>query len=219
MFNQPQDNGGFFKPAQADGHLILIVKVHEIRKHYDTLRKEELDLAVADLVDLDGDARISERIALSHPGIVNRLSATATMVLGRIGQADTKSGHKAWVLDQFQAGVDDVRAAAWVNANGPTFNQAAAPAAAPQAAPTPAPQPAPVPPVAPAPAPTPDQLAAALAYLNNQQAAAAAPQPAPAPAPPAAPAQTAPQLDPNNLPDDVALLLAQLQGQQAAPAQ
>ncbi|MFI2911150.1 hypothetical protein ACG2OD_23325 [Streptomyces sp. PDY-4] len=159
MFNQPSAGGGFFKPADANGHLVLVTAVHEIAKRFDQLRNEEIDQAVVDLVDLDTpEQELRERINVTHKGIVSRLTAGGGMVLGRIGQVATNSGFQAWALLPFAEGSDDVRAGAWVTAHQPTFTQAAAPAPA-AAAPAPAPQPAAVPAsppaqyAAPAPAP------------------------------------------------------------------
>ncbi|WP_189428242.1 hypothetical protein, partial [Streptomyces thermoviolaceus] len=166
MFSQPSASGGFFKPAEANGHLVLITTVHEIAKRFDQLRNEEIDQAVVDLVDLDTpEQELRERINVTHKGIVSRLTAGAGMVLGRIGQVATSSGFQAWALLPFAEGSDDVRAAAWVTAHQPTFTQAAAPAPSP--APAPAPQAAPPAPQYAAPAPAP-----------------AAPHAAPAPAAP-----------------------------------
>jgi hypothetical protein len=158
MFTQPSASGGFFKPADANGHLVLITTVHEIAKRFDQLRNEEIDQAVVDLVDLDTpEQELRERINVTHKGIVSRLNSGGGMVLGRIGQVATSSGFQAWALLPFAEGSDDVRAGAWVTAHQPTFTQAAAPqpAPAPAAAPTPQPAPAPAPPAqyaAPAPA-------------------------------------------------------------------
>lgn len=148
MFNQPSEAafGGFFKPADHNGHLILITVVHSIGKKFDTLRNEEIDQADVDIVDLEGDNQLREHVNITHKAIVSRLSAGATLILGRIGQVPTKSGFQAWALNPFNEGVDDVKAGAWVTANQPTFTQAATPA--PQPAPAPAaPQPAAQPPV------------------------------------------------------------------------
>lgn len=141
MFNQPTAGGGFLKPAEMNGHLVLFTVVHEIGKRYDQLRNEEIDQAVVDVVDLEGDSELRERVNVTHKGIVSRLAPGATFVLGRIGQVATKSGFQAWALLPFNEGVDDAKAEAWVNAHKPTFTQAApAPAAAPvQTAPAPAP--------------------------------------------------------------------------------
>jgi hypothetical protein len=167
---------------------------------------------------------------------------TGEMVLGRIGQIPSEKGNPAWVLGPFQEGADDLRASQWLQANPINqFGQPAAPApqAAPPApvpvpqpvAPTPVPQPiaqaaapymtpagpthpvqqaynaAQAPQAAPVPAPAPQSM----------PAAPPAPQPvipAPAPAPVAPAAQPAQQLDPNNLPPDVAALVQQLGQQQ-----
>lgn len=137
MFSQPAAGGGFFKPAEANGHLVLITTVHEIAKRFDQLRNEEIDQAVVDLVDLDTpEQELRERINVTHKGIVSRLTAGGGMVLGRIGQVATSSGFQAWALLPFVEGSDDVRAGAWVTAHQPTFTQAAAPAPAPAPAPT-----------------------------------------------------------------------------------
>lgn len=145
MFNQPTSSGGFFKPADANGHLILVTAVHEITQRYDDLRKKDMDNATVDLVDLDdGGQELQERVIVSHPALVNRLSVGGGLTLGRIGQIPTQSGFQAWALLPFQEGIDDKRAEAWVHAHRPTFNQAAAPAA-PAPAPVPAPAPIPAP--------------------------------------------------------------------------
>ena len=143
MFNQPTEAafGGFFKPADHNGHLGLITVVHGIGKKFDTLRNEEIDQADVDIVDLEGDGQLREHVNVTHKAIVSRLTPGATLILGRIGQVATKSGFQAWALQPFNEGVDDAKAGAWVAANQPTFNQAASPA--PQPAPaTPAPAPA-----------------------------------------------------------------------------
>jgi hypothetical protein len=145
MFNQPTEAafGGFFKPADHNGHLVLITVVHSIGKKFDTLRNEEIDQADVDVVDLDGDGQLREHVNITHKAIVSRLTPGATLILGRIGQVPTKSGFQAWALQPFNEGVDDKKAEAWVNAHKPTFTQAA-PATqqqAPAAAPAPAAQP------------------------------------------------------------------------------
>lgn len=191
MFNQPTEAafGGFFKPAEHNGNLILITVVHGIGKKFDTLRNEEIDQADVDVVDLDGDGQLREHVNVTHKAIVSRLSPGATMILGRIGQVATKSGFQAWALQPFNEGVDDKKAEAWVNAHKPVFNQAA-PAATPAAAP--APQAAPAAAPAPAAAQQPVNTAtgeiaggvdlsdpavqALLAQLNNGQVPAPAAQ-------------------------------------------
>lgn len=185
MFNQPSETafGGFFKPADHNGHLVLITVVHGIGKKFDTLRNEEIDQADVDIVDLEGDNQIREHVNVTHKAIVSRLTPGATMILGRIGQVATKSGFQAWALQPFNEGVDDKKAEAWVNANKPTFTQAA-PAAAPTVPAQSAPAPAPQPPVntttgevAPGVDLNDPSVQALLAQINSgQQTAAAAPQ-------------------------------------------
>lgn len=136
MFSQPTETafGGFFKPAECNGHLILITVVHDIAKKFDTLRNEEIDQAEVDLVDLEGDNQLREHVNVTHKAITSRLTPGATFILGRIGQIATKSGFQAWALLPFNEGTDDKTAEAWVNAHKPTFTQAA-PAPAPAAQP------------------------------------------------------------------------------------
>ncbi|MFI6491263.1 hypothetical protein [Streptomyces sp. NPDC050564] len=159
MFNQPTEAafGGFFKPADHNGHLVLITVVHGISKKFDTLRNEEIDQADVDVVDLDGNGELREHVNVTHKAIVSRLAPGATLVLGRIGQVATKSGFQAWALQPFNEGVDDVKAGAWVTANQPTFNQAA----------TPAPQTAPAQQVPAQTAPVPSQAPAAQPPVNT----------------------------------------------------
>ena len=125
-FQQAQATGTFFKPAEADGHLILIIRCSKFEKRFDQMRGEEIDQATVDLVDIDGDQKLRENVLLTHRGLVNRLSTSSRMVLGRIGQVDTKSGNKAWVLLPFAPG-DEAKATEWAKAN-------MAPPAAPPAA-------------------------------------------------------------------------------------
>lgn len=137
MFNQPQAHSGWFKPAEKFGHLILITRFHGTERKWDTLRNAEVDEAIVDLVDLDDSApALVERLRISHAGIVNKIARDG-MTLGRIGQATTRSGMNAYVLDAFTEGVDDVRAQQWLAAN--PVNTVRQPAPAAQApAPTPA---------------------------------------------------------------------------------
>jgi hypothetical protein len=116
MFNQPEASGSFFKPSEADGHTILILQVNKIERRHDTLRGEEIDQVSADLVDLSGSKTVQQNVFLTHKGITNRLSPQSRMVLGRIGQVDTKSGMKAWVLLPYQP-EDEKVATDWINNN------------------------------------------------------------------------------------------------------
>lgn len=124
MFNQPQASGSFFKPSEADGHTILILRVSKIERRHDTLRGEEIDQATVDLVDLSGSKVVQENVFLTHKGIVNRLSPQSRMVLGRIGQVDTKSGMKAWVLLPY-APEDEKVASEWVKSNNAQATESA----------------------------------------------------------------------------------------------
>ncbi|WP_017612095.1 hypothetical protein [Nocardiopsis salina] len=141
-FTQPSNNaGGFFRPAEHDGHLVLITQVHKIEDRYDQFKKHEVPAATCDLVDLDDSAQLREGVLITHTGIVNRLSPGAHMVLGRIGKALTKNGFEAWVLAEFDPNSDPARAQAWLdkqNSGAPAAQPEQTPAS--QAAPAPAPQ-------------------------------------------------------------------------------
>ncbi|MFL6110557.1 MAG: hypothetical protein ACJ786_04290 [Catenulispora sp.] len=137
MFSQPASGGGFFKPAEAEGHLVLVTRVHGFDKHFDSMKGAEIDRATVDLVDLDAPgAPLRERMWLTHPGLVNKVSTTGP-VLGRIGKVQASKG-MAWSLMPFTEGTDDAAAEKWL-ADNPTVStapvpQAAAPAPAPAAA-------------------------------------------------------------------------------------
>lgn len=136
-FSQPSAPamGGFLKPAEHEGHLVLITQVHRIEDRYDQFKAREVPAATVDLVDLDSEDReLREGALVTHTGIVNRLSPGAHMVLGRIGKAPTKSGFEAWVLAEFDPNADPARAQAWLDSQS-----GGAPAAQPQQQ-TPAPQ-------------------------------------------------------------------------------
>lgn len=146
QFNQPSAPamGGFFKPAEHDGHLVLIINVHTIEDRYDNFKGREVPAATCDVVDLDEpNPELREGVLVTHTGIVNRLHPGAHMVLGRIGKAPTKSGFEAWVLAEFDPNSDPARAQAWLDKqnSGAPAAQAQQQAPAPQAAPAPAPAP------------------------------------------------------------------------------
>lgn len=91
--------GGYFKPAAHKGNLILVTKLHEIDKHYDTFKKEEIDRARVDVHDLT----LGETYAgafMTHVGLVNSIRDMRPNrpVLARVGQVDTGKGNPAWTL-------------------------------------------------------------------------------------------------------------------------
>lgn len=191
---------------------MLITVVHGIANVTDTYGGvvRQVDEATVDIVDLDvagesGYPELRERIKLSHVGIVNRLVAGRTMILGRIGQVPTDKGNPAYVLNGFDEAADAPRAAQWAMAwQQGLFNQAtvAAPAAVVPVAPQVIPQ---APPVVYPPQPVAPQPA------YPQTVAPQVPQAAPVyPPQPAAPlaAPVAPQVDQAAL----AALLGQLPG-------
>lgn len=144
-FNQPSSGGGFFESKNHIGHLVLITKVHDVYHNPSNVYQGKLqprDEAKVDVVDLDGDQVLRERVIMTHPGLVNKLVAGSTNVLGRIGQVPTKDGQNVFFnLDRYED-ADVPRAQAWVNAyQAGQFQQGSgAPAgasSAPQAAPVP----------------------------------------------------------------------------------
>jgi hypothetical protein len=209
-FSQPT-SGDWFKPKDISGHLILVTKVHEVGERYDNLSGRDKPYAIMDYVDLDEPGQeLHAHVNDNHPGVANKLvkaHRTGEMVLGRITQVPSDKGNPAWVLGPYVEGQDDQRALAWVNAHPiNNFGQqttTSSRAAAPRPQPPPAQQYAPQPPAVPAPV---------------QQQYAPSPPPAVQPQP-ALPQTAAAQLvDVNNLPPEVAALLASIQTGQPPPA-
>ena len=160
-FDQPAFVGSWLSPKDVLDHLILVTKVHESFERYDDLAGKEKIHVRFDYVDLDSPNQDLVTDAInSHPGIALRLKgaiATGRPVLGRIGQEPAKKAglSAAYVLGEFTAGVDDIRARDWQLAQASQVSQpsADAPAVAPPVQHVaPAPVPAPTPAAAPAPA-------------------------------------------------------------------
>ncbi|GAA0989183.1 hypothetical protein Q7689_11335 [Nocardiopsis tropica] len=147
--------GGFFKPAEHAGHLILITQVYAIEDRFDQFKQREVPAATVDLVDLDevpGEG-LREGVLVTHTGIVNRLHAGQSLVLGRIGKAITKSGFEAWVLEEYREDSDDaVRAQAWMEAREKGITRPVPQTAPAAPVPAPAQQEATAAPASPAPA-------------------------------------------------------------------
>ena len=99
MFNQPNESGGFFKPADHDGSLVLFTTVSAPETRFDTLRGAEIEQVRVDYVDF-ADGELKRDVIVTHVGIVNKIKGKS-MVLGRIGQAETKAGKYAWVIGRF----------------------------------------------------------------------------------------------------------------------
>jgi hypothetical protein len=157
QFTQPATGGNFLRPADHNGHLILVTAVHEAFERYDDLASKDKLNVRFDYVDLDGDQQLVEDALSSHPGIALRLKAAVgkdAPVLGRIGQEPSKKAgfNPTWVLGPYTEGVDDVTAGNWMT------NRATASVSQPPAA---APTPAPV-------APAPVQAAAAPVNVVTQ---------------------------------------------------
>lgn len=117
MFNQPQAGGGFFDTKNHVGSLVLITKVHEVYHNSMNVyqgKPAPRDEAKVDIVDLDQDGVLRERITLTHPGLVNRLSTGATNILGRITQEPTSDGQNYYYALQGYEETDVPRATQWV---------------------------------------------------------------------------------------------------------
>lgn len=141
-FGTMSTGGAWLSPKDHDGHVLIIANVKPFTRRYDEMRKAEVDVATFDYADVTTGAGWQLGISNSHVGITNKLNgltAGAPPVLGRIGQAVTKSGMQAWVLaditsDPAQAG-EVAKAAAWLAANPvpATSSPFTAPVAAPVA--------------------------------------------------------------------------------------
>lgn len=134
-FNQPQSGGGFFNSKEHVGSLLLITKVHEVYHNAMNVyqgKPAPRDEAKVDVVDLDrGDLgyQLRERITMTHPGIVNRLSTGATNILGRLTMETGTNGDYYALQPYEDADVD--KATRWVN--WWTSQQMNQPQSAPQA--------------------------------------------------------------------------------------
>jgi hypothetical protein len=117
MFNQPNESGGFFKPADHDGSLVLFTSVSAPETRFDALRNADIEQVRVDFVDF-ADGELKRDCIVSHIGLTSRLKGKS-MVLGRIGQAETRSGKHAWVLTRFSP-EDEATAKAWLDSQ-PTF--------------------------------------------------------------------------------------------------
>lgn len=115
MFGQPASGGGFFKPREHEGHLVLITRLVGMDRHFDSMKGAEIDRATVDLVDLDGDGELRTNVWLTHAGLVNKVDATRP-TLGRIGTEKFSKG-TGFTLKPYTEGPDDAKASAWLSAN------------------------------------------------------------------------------------------------------
>ena len=118
MFNQPQDTntgtaGGYFRPADNDGDLILFETVIEAGREFDQMAGAEREFRVVTYVNIDRDCTpVTGKV--THIALVRKLPVGATNILGRIGKTKTSNGYNAWVLNPFQP-ADAVKAKAWID--------------------------------------------------------------------------------------------------------
>jgi len=118
MFTKPLAQGSkFFKPADHDGHLLLITNVTDKRTVEDKY-KGEVTAVFVDFVDLDQDGTpVNHNVQITHGGIVNRLETGMENVLARVGKAATAKGYAAWVLKSPSVD-DEATATTWVDGGG-----------------------------------------------------------------------------------------------------
>lgn len=112
-FEQPTGGGGYFKPADHDGHLILVTEVLEKGREYNELAEKEVDVVVALIADIDAGDTEPEQYRVNRPGITNKLKVGKRNVLGRIGTLDTGKPKPAWILQEY-AEADANKAKAWL---------------------------------------------------------------------------------------------------------
>lgn len=115
MFNQPQSesSGSYFPTKTFLGDLILFHKVLESGTEYDEMAGRERQWRIVEYTNLDTD-RKTETAKVIHAGLTSKLPADAEMVLGRIGQARTKNGYTAFVLEPYKP-EDASTAKAWLD--------------------------------------------------------------------------------------------------------
>lgn len=117
-FNQPAEagtdnGGGYFKPAQHEGSLVLFESVIEAGREFDQMANIERDTRTVVVVDLDGNCT-PRTVKVTHGGIVKKLPVGATNILGRIEKVKTSNGYQAWVLQPYKA-EDAAQAKAWID--------------------------------------------------------------------------------------------------------
>ena len=122
-FNQPQDtgnaNGGFFKPKDNDGDLVLFLNVWEKGVEFDQMSNRDREFVIVDYANLDRDAVVIEKAKVTHAALVRKLPVDATNILGRIGSSKTSNGYNAWVLAP-HTDADAKKATAWLKAGKPS---------------------------------------------------------------------------------------------------
>lgn len=139
-FAQLSSGGSWIKPADHNGHLVIVANVRPLGRKFDEMRKADVDVATFDFADVDAGTGWQQNVQNSHAGFVNKLQGIVGnpegKVLARVGQVQATNGHLAWVLaDATEADVP--RAIAFLAANPlalPAVFANAAPVAAPVAA-------------------------------------------------------------------------------------
>lgn len=118
-FNQPSEPiteyHRFVKPADMDGHLLLILSVDGKREVFDKFKGSNVMTVEVTLVDLDG-AKVPQKVRWQHGGLVSRLNVGEQNVLVRMGKVQTKKGFAAWSLIAHKP-ADTTVAVEWLEAN------------------------------------------------------------------------------------------------------
>lgn len=188
----PVESGGFLKPKDHIGHLMIVTEVHSAVTRYDEVRKTDTEVLTVDshCFNCNG-AAAPERLLWGSPYMVSKVRRDGNLTLGYIGELPPKPGYKDGAIILTEPRPEDIpRAVAWWDSvKAMAIQGPATPAADPYAPPTQAADPWAVGPVA-APAP-----AAQAAPWGAAPAAAPAPAPTPPPAPAPAVAQAGPSFD------------------------
>lgn len=141
QFAAPDNSGGFFQPAEMNGHL-LVIEVHSVETEVPTVHGPS-DAVKATVHDID--AQTTEEDALIFPKVLfsSLRKQVGHKVLGILGQGIAKPGQSApWVLNDASGDAAAAarataylaaRAAGQFSAPAPGANFTTAPVAAPPA--------------------------------------------------------------------------------------
>jgi hypothetical protein len=116
---QQPSSGTWLKPAEINGHLLLVLELYRVETRYDQMAQRDKEFAEFRMIDFDAATIEPTTVLDSHPGIIGKIRSLVPgqAVLGRIIQVPGRQASPAWVLGEFQPGVDDVRVKQWLDAN------------------------------------------------------------------------------------------------------
>lgn len=103
-FGTASGGGSWIKPAEINGHILIVANVKPLTRRFDQMAGREVDVATFDLLNVTTGEGWQLGVNDSHPGITNKLkdaagNPSAPPLLFRVGQVASKSGHPAWVFD------------------------------------------------------------------------------------------------------------------------